>query len=145
MEAAFLFAIVVAWLASAIFCFWLAEVKGRDGVWWLIWGAIFGIAALIALAGAPPVSKRLERQCHSCDEAISVKALACPWCGARQYNLPSPPSQDLDAVDAEQSSAANTEDRIAIDRKGELKLIAVVIFAVAIIFAIAWLIGVAVG
>lgn len=129
MEAAFLFAIVITWLASAIFCFWLAEVKGRDGVWWLIWGAIFGIAALIALAGAPPVAKRLERQCHSCNEAISVKALACPWCGARQYNPPSP--------------AANTEDQTADESISEFMLTAVGIGIVVFIIIVAIIISVA--
>ena len=148
MEAAataFLFALIVTWMASAIFCVWLADVKGRDGNLWLIWGLLFGIAALIAIAGAPPAAKRLGRQCHSYDESISVKALVCPWCGARQINPQSPPPPDLDAVQAEQSSAANAENQTAVDRKGELKLIAVSIFVVAIIFAIVWFIGVVVG
>ena len=129
MEAAFLFAIVVTWLASAIFCFWLAEIKGRDGVWWLIWGAIFGIAALIALAGAPPVAKRLERQCHSCDEAISVKALVCHWCGARQYNP--------------QLSSANTEDQTTDESRSEFMLTAVGIGIVAFIIIISIIVSVA--
>lgn len=122
-------ALIILWLGSAIFCFWLAEVKGRDGVWWLIWGAIFGLAALIALAGAPPVAKRLERQCHSCDEAISVKALVCPWCGARQYKPQSP--------------AANTEDQAADESRSEFMLTAVGIGIAAFAIIVAIIISVA--
>ena len=84
MEAFFLVALIILWLASAGFSGWLADVKGRHGPLWFLWGLLFGIAALITIAGAPPAPKRSQRQCPQCDESISVKALICHWCGMPQ-------------------------------------------------------------
>ena len=137
VPAAFWAALIVLWLASAIFCAWLAEVKGRDGFWWILWGLLFGIVALIAIAGAPLAPKRLERQCHNCDEAISVNALVCHWCGSRQCNPQSPrPSSDIDTLAVEEASAVNTEDQTADDSNGDF-MVMVVFFGVIVLIVIA--------
>ena len=137
VPAVFWAALVVLWLASAVFCAWLAEVKGRDGFWWILWGLLFGIVALIAIAGAPSVPIRLERQCPNCDESISIEALVCHWCGTPQSNPQSPrPSSDIDALAAEEASAVTTEDQTADDSKGDFMVMAVGIGAV-VFFVIA--------
>ena len=102
VPAVFWAALVVLWLVSAAFCAWLSEVKGR-GLLWILWGLLFGIVALIAIAGAPVAPKRLERQCPNCDESISAKALVCHWCGTPQAG-PTPESgsdtSEQDTTDA---------------------------------------------
>ena len=144
VPAAFWAALVVLWLASAGFCAWLAEVKGRDGYLWILGGLLFGIVALIAIAGAPSVPKRLERQCPNCDEAISAKALVCHWCGSRQCNPQSPrPSSDIDALAVEESSAVNTEDQTADDSNGEFMFMAVGIGVVALIVIVVFIVTLA--
>lgn len=136
VPAVFWAALIVLWLASAIFCAWLAEVKGR-GLWWILWGMLFGIVALIAIAGAPSVPTRLERQCPNCDEAISAKALVCHWCGTPQSNPQSPlPSSDIDALPAEEASAVNTEGQTADDSNGDF-MVMVVFFGVIAFIVIA--------
>ena len=139
VPAAFWAVIIVLWLASAVFCAWLAEVKGRDGFWWILWGLLFGIVALIAIAGAPSVPDRLERQCPNCDESISVKALVCHWCGTPQSNPQSPPSSDIDALAAEEASAVNTEDQIDDDWKMVMAVgigvIAFIVIAIIVVSA----------
>lgn len=135
VPAVFWAALIVLWLASAIFCAWLAEVKGRDGYLWILGGLLFGIVALIAIAGAPSVPKRLERQCPNCDEAISVNALVCHWCGTPQSNPQSPlPSSDIDGLAAEESSAVNAEDQTADDSKSDFMV--TVVFLVVIAFIV---------
>lgn len=137
VPAAFWAALIVLWLASAGFCAWLAEVKGRDGYLWILGGLLFGIVALIAIAGAPSVPMRLERQCPNCDEAISANALVCHWCGSRQCNPQSPlPSSDIDALAAEEASAVNTEDQTADDSNGDF-MVMVVFFGVIAFIVIA--------
>lgn len=137
VPAAFWAVIIVLWLASAVFCAWLAEVKGRDGFWWILWGLLFGIVALIAIAGAPSVPKRLERQCPNCDESISIEALVCHWCGTPQSNPQSPPSSDIDALAAEEASAVNTEDQTDYDWKMVMAVgIGVVAFFVIVVFIV---------
>ena len=137
-------ALIVLWLASAGFCAWLAEVKGRDGFWWILWGLLFGIVALIAIAGAPSVPMRLERQCPNCDEAISANALVCHWCGSRQCNPQSPrPSSDIDALAVEEAAAVNTEDQTADDSNGEFMFMAVGIGVVALIVIVVFIVTLA--
>ena len=144
VPAVFWAALIVLWLASAIFCAWLAEVKGRDGFWCILWGLLFGIVALIAIAGAPSVPTRLERQCPNCDEAISAKALVCHWCGSRQFNLQSPrPSSDIDALAAEEAPAVNTEDQTADDSNGDFMFMAVGIGVVAFIVIVVFIVTLA--
>jgi hypothetical protein len=41
------------WLGCILMCMSLAEEKGRSGFQWAIGGALFGILALIAIAGMP--------------------------------------------------------------------------------------------
>lgn len=137
VPAVFWAALVVLWLASAVFCAWLSEVKGR-GLLWILWGLLFGIVALIAIAGAPVAPKRLERQCPNCDEAISIEALVCHWCGTPQSNPQSPrPSSDIDALAAEESSAVNTEDQTDYDWKMVMAVgIGVVAFFVIVVFIV---------
>ena len=145
MESFVIIALIFLWLASAGFCAWLGHVKDDDGISWSILGLLFGIIALIAIAGAPAKPKRWERQCPECDESISVKALVCHWCGARQCDPQSPlPPPDIDAPYAEEPSAANTEDQTADDGKKELKFIVVSIVVISAIAAIIWVVSVAV-
>lgn len=79
---ALVFGLVVFWIASAFFCSWLAEVKGRDRTAWTILGLAFGLAALITIAGAPVENKRVgpARVCPLCDEIISARTTRCPRC-----------------------------------------------------------------
>ena len=145
MEEFVIIALIFLWLASAGFCAWLGHVKDDDGISWLIVGLLFGIVALIAIAGAPVKPKRLERQCPECDESISVKARVCHWCGARQCSPQSPlPSSDIDAIHVEESSGANIEYMTADDRKKELKFLAISVVVIVIIIAIVWVVSVAV-
>ena len=40
-------------LAAAFFCTWLAREKNRDLAVWFVLGCLFGILALVAIAGMP--------------------------------------------------------------------------------------------
>lgn len=145
MDAFLIIALIFLWLASAGFCAWLGHVKEDDGMGWSIMGLLFGIVALIAIAGAPAKPKRWEIQCPECDESISAKARICHWCGSRQCDPQSPlPSLDIDAIHGEEPSAANIEDQTADDGKKELKFIVVSIVVISAIAAIIWVISVAV-
>ena len=79
---ALVFALVVFWLGSAILCTWHAGEKNRDQPSWFTLGLFLGLAALIAIAGAPSVDKRSgpSRICPLCDERISARATRCPQC-----------------------------------------------------------------
>ena len=52
---------VVAWVlltncVAAMFAFYVAAEKNRSAGWWTIMTLVFGLVALVALAGIPPVS-----------------------------------------------------------------------------------------
>ena len=90
MEIAIVVALAVFWLSSAGFCAWVADAKGRDGLDWFFLGLLFGLTALIAIAGAPVLARRAERRCQACDESISDRATVCPYCRSEQEIQQSP-------------------------------------------------------
>ncbi len=50
---AIFFALVILWLASALYCGQVAHQKGYSGAAWAIGGFFFGFFALVAAAGLP--------------------------------------------------------------------------------------------
>jgi hypothetical protein len=56
----FILALLWIWLSCAIMCGVVAKSKARSGLEWLIMGVLFGVFALIAIAGMP--TKREEDQ-----------------------------------------------------------------------------------
>ena len=53
------FVLLVGWIASAFFCASVASEKGYNGTAWAFGGFLFGIIALIAVAGLP--DKKLRK------------------------------------------------------------------------------------
>ena len=54
------FAMVYAWLACAFLSAAVGQAKGRDGFVWLLGGLLFGLFALIAVAGMPTRQEEVE-------------------------------------------------------------------------------------
>ena len=84
--------LVIQALASAGFCFYLADQKGRGPTGWAVAGVLFGFFALVAAAGVPPRSElelvegtkrdsRLKKKCPLCAEYVSIEARKCGHCG----------------------------------------------------------------
>ncbi len=72
-------------LASAGFSSFVASQKGRDAGAWFVLGFLFGIFALLAIAGLPSTNiyqNQIEDRiaCTICREMISVNAAMCPFC-----------------------------------------------------------------
>lgn len=51
---------VIWWIGQSLLCGWLAEEKGRSVGAWIVLGLLFGIFALIALAGSPIIDEYEE-------------------------------------------------------------------------------------
>jgi MFS family permease len=65
---ALLSALFVALLLQVVLfgtlCGWLAEQKGRDGLYWFILGAAFGLLSLLVLGFSPAVKKSKATKAH---------------------------------------------------------------------------------
>lgn len=86
---------VLAWMlfAQAVvaggFSGWLASEKGRSEIGWMILGGIFGLFALVALAGAPALERdpeafvrpKAELRWRDIERAgrVGVEPDALPW------------------------------------------------------------------
>jgi len=72
--------IFIVWIASALFCGLVANEKGYSNVAWFFGGIVFGIIALIAVAGLP--DKRLRkylRQIGEKQNAIEPEGRGKEW------------------------------------------------------------------
>jgi cytochrome bd-type quinol oxidase subunit 2 len=77
----------ILWLGCAIFCWVVANSKGRfAGVWFLL-GLVFGIFALIAVAALPSVlppkdapNPKTHVKCPDCRELVLKDANVCRHC-----------------------------------------------------------------
>ena len=65
------------WLGSALFCAGLADAKNRSGLLWFVAGFLFGIVALIAIAGMPAGG---TRTCPYCLQSVHKNTRVCGHC-----------------------------------------------------------------
>lgn len=52
--------VIAAWVSCGGFAAFIAREKNREPFGWFILGAIFGIIALISIAGAPSMEREAE-------------------------------------------------------------------------------------
>ena len=76
------FYIFFLWVGCAIYCSHIAGAKKRSSGLWLLGGLVFGIVALIAIAGIPHGG---GYHCPFCTLEVTAKAKACPHC-TKEFN-----------------------------------------------------------
>jgi len=73
--------VILQAIVCAIFSAYLASTKSRSSEAWFFAGLLFGIFALIAIAGIPAGQKiEIAKTCPECAENIPLFASTCKYC-----------------------------------------------------------------
>ena len=80
--------VVVQAIACSLFCAFVAGQKNRDSVVWFFVGLFFGLFALIAIAGSPPIRRDVESSVqhdqHRPSDMYWLGTVVGRWLGRRR-------------------------------------------------------------